>query len=432
MSQAAAFQRAILLYQQHRWDLAVAEFRRFLTGDPENAQAHAFLAFALVQLDDLDAALESARQAVKLAPDEELSYAALATAHAQREEFDDALTAIQTAIRIDPDDASLRGREAQIHLHCERWQQALDAANAGLALEPHDSDCLNLRSVALTRLGRGDEATDTLDASLARDPDNPYTHQSRGYALLQQRDIDGALHHFQEALRRDPTLDGARAGLAEAIKARNPVYRWVLAWYLWLGRFPPARRIQILVGAWVGALLIGRILESAGLPEAAGVARYSWLIVVLLTACAVPLFNLLLLLHPLGRHALDPRSRRDAMVLGLAFLGALFVSSHALFAAPAPWSHFGWLFWWLALLPISAIGLFHNHGRTALQVFSVGLVGAWVWWAISIESIDFSRGAPDQAVIDLHASWIQNLLLAAALSTWFVLLAPKGRRRRSR
>ena len=67
--------------------------------------------------------------------------------------------------------------------------------------------------------------------SLAHDPENPYTHQARGFALLQQGDAKGALVHFQEALRRDPQSRGARAGLVEALKAQNPLYRVVLAWF---------------------------------------------------------------------------------------------------------------------------------------------------------------------------------------------------------
>src|SRR5690606_22813560 len=159
-----------------------------------------------------------------------------------------------------------------IRFRQERWDDAVQAADAGLAIEPQDTDCLNLRSLALTKLGRGKEATASVEASLAHDPNNPYTHQAIGFAKLHQGDAKQALVHFQEALRRDPTLDGARQGLVEALKAGNPIYRTVLGWFLWLERFEPQRRTQILIGIWIATMVLRRLLAKAGYENAALVA----------------------------------------------------------------------------------------------------------------------------------------------------------------
>ena len=446
MQTDARWQRAALLFDQQRWDLAVRELHALLAESPGHAHAHALLAQALARGDTLDEALAAARQAIALAPDADFAHGALAFVHWQRDELDDALAANARAIDLDPADAHHRVIRAQLLLLQRRWRDALAAADAGLALDPQHTDCLNLRALALMRLGRAAEATDTVDASLAREPDNPYTHQARGFALLHRGDARGALHHFQEALRRDPTLDGARMGLVEALKARNPLYRVVLAWFLWLERFAGPRQVAILIGVWFASRLASRSLAAAGHETAATVVSFSWLGFVLLTACAVPIFNLLLLLHPLGRHALERTARNDALLLGGTVLVLAAVALHA-WLGDAAWSRRGWVFWLVFLLPVAGLGVFGpGWGRRVLQAFCVAAIAVWVWWCVRLEhlvadavarapaSVRADRAeqelAPLLAPVREHSALLGSLVLAVALSTWFVLLAPKGRRRR--
>ena len=454
MSTEAHWQRAVLLFQQQRWDHAIHELRGVLAQEPDHAFAHALLAQALAQTDALDEALREAHAAIGLAPDADFTHYSLAVVHQARDELPPAAEAVLRAIELDPDDANSRAMLAQIRMRQRRWADALAAADEGLALDAEHTDCLNLRSLALTKLGRGAEATDTVDASLAHDPDNPYTHQARGFALLQQGDAHGALHHFQEALRRDPSLDGARAGLVEALKARNPLYRLVLGWFLWLDRFSNARRLQIAFGLWLLARFGAEGLEQANLPLAATVVRFSWLGFVLLTACTVPLFNLLLLLHPIGRHALERTARYDALLLGACLVVGLGVGLHA-WLMPAIWSYLGWIFWLVFLLPVASIGLFHpGWGRRTMQGFCAGCLVFWLWWCIQIESAPPAEPAsPPAPQAPAQGEWNSSgsvaspqqiahwkrlagqhndLVLAIVLSTWFVLLAPKGRPRRRR
>lgn len=444
MHSEAIWQRAVLLAGQQRWDLAGKELRNLLAQEPDHAPAHALLAQVLTRTGDLDGALHEAQAAVGADPELDFAHGVLAQVLWQRDELPAAATAIAQAIALDPDDASHHALLSQIRLSQRRFDDALAAADDGLRVNPQDTDCLNLRSLALTRLGRGSEATDTLDASLAHDPENPYTHQARGWALLHQGDPRGALVHFQEALRRDPQLRSARAGLVEALKAQNPLYRVVLAWFLWLERFSGARQMQIALGLWLLARVAATGLDGAGAPVAADVVRYSWLAFVLVTACAVPIFNLLLLLHPIGRHALERRPRRDALWLGATVVSALGVGLARLFSEQV-WTQ-GWLFWLILLMPVAGIGLFEpGWGRRTLQAFCAAAAATWIGWAIAAHRWVANAmavaapngGEPDpvrmKAALEAtrgEVDWLGTLILATALSTWFVLLAPKGRARR--
>lgn len=414
----------------------MAELRALLTEAPDHAPAHALLALTLLQLDRVDEARDEAQRAIASDPESDFAYGALAAVLLAKHDHEGALAAARRAIELDPDDVHHRATSAQALYAARRFEEALAAANDGLELYPQDVDCLNLRSAALTKLGRSAEANDAGEAALAKDPDNPWTHHARGYALLNQGDPKGALHHFQEALRRDPSMDGARAGLVEALKARNPFYRVVLGWFLWLDRFSQGKQRQILIGAWLGAMFASRGLRSAGHESAAAVVSFSWLAIVFVTALTVPIFNLLLLLHPVGRHALDRQSRRDALLLGVAMLATTFVCVHA-WLGDSLWSKRAWPFWVVYLLPVAGIGTFWSGwARHVLQWFCVILLGAWVWWLVRAWMLESAAANGSHDAIDALRAHFQldaTLLLAAAFSTWFVMLAPKGHppRRRS-
>lgn len=449
----AAWQRAILLYQQRRWDLAEQELRGVLAQNPDFAPAHAMLGIVLSNADNLDDALAHARQSVTIDPENDFGFYAIAVVQVARNDLKAAVDAAESAIEIDPEDVQHRGLLGQIQFAQNRWEDALKAADAGLALEPEDTGCLNLRSLTLTKLGRTDEATASVHASLKHDPENPHTHQALGYAKLHQGDAKQALTHFQEALRRDPTLDGSRAGLVEALKARNPIYRMVLGWFLWLERFEPQRRLQILIGLWVSAQVGRRLLAGAGYDTAAQIVSYSWLGFVLLTACAVPIFNLLLLVHPVGKHALERTARNHALLLGSCLLIATgFFIAHALTdqvrSATDLVMREGRWFWLIYLMPIAGLGLFYNGwAQRVLQAVCGALLLGWIWWAWDIYALlddSVMRGTvgdptAQAALLDRIRetlgplqSFLGNLILAAALSTWFVVLAPKGHRKRHR
>ena len=65
------FQRAIILYQQAKYDLAEKELWRALAADPNSAEAHRLLSLTLNAQGKYSGALREARKAIHLAPDAE-------------------------------------------------------------------------------------------------------------------------------------------------------------------------------------------------------------------------------------------------------------------------------------------------------------------------------------------------------------------------
>lgn len=322
--------RAHLLYQQSRFAQAELEVRRVLNELPHDPQAHALLALCLVRQDKLDEAQEEAQQAIVLAPDWANSHYTLSIVLERRKRYAEAERAAREAVRLEPLDADYHAQLAAIRFHQEKWKETLEAALEGLSHEAEHEGCNHLRTMALTKLGRKAEAVASVDAVLQRAPDDPMAHANKGWALLHQGKPKPALEHFREALRIDPTFEYAQAGIVEALKARNPIYRWMLAYFLWMARLSNGARWGVVIGGYFGAKFLNQIARNS--PD---LAVWIWpililyLVFVLLTWFAYPLFNLLLRFNKFGWYALTRDQRAASNWFGaclMLLVGALIAA----------------------------------------------------------------------------------------------------------
>jgi tetratricopeptide (TPR) repeat protein len=305
---SAHFQRAIILIDQSRHAQAEAELRQALAADPDDALAHAFLALCLAKREAFEDATREAQAAIALAPDLAFAHYVLASVLEDRNRYDEALAAIEEAIRLDPEDADYYALLAGIRMGERKWALALAAAEEGLRIDAENVGCTNLRAMALVKLGRREEAGVTIDAALAKDPENAVTHANQGWTLLEQGEPKKAMEHFREALRLEPELDWARAGIVEALKARNLIYGLMLRYFLFMARLGRAAQWAIIIGGYLAYRFLSHMADAN--PD---IAPYLWPILVayiifaLLTWIAYPFFNLLLRIHPFGRYALSRR-----------------------------------------------------------------------------------------------------------------------------
>jgi tetratricopeptide (TPR) repeat protein len=315
--------RAVLLLQQSRYDLAEQELRRVLAETPHDAQAHALLSVALAPQNKLDDAQAEAEQAIVLAPDWAYSHYCRSVVLENRKRFKEAEESAREAVRLDPSDADNYARLAATLFAQRKWQPTLDAALEGLAHNAEHAACSHLRTMALTNLNRKEEALASVDASLARDPDNALAHCNKGWALLHQGQPRQALEHFREALRLEPNFEYARLGMVEALKAHNPIYRWMLAYFLWMARLSSGARWGVILGGYFGYKILGNVAEqNPALAPYILPLLIAYVVFVALTWFAMPLFNLLLRFNRFGRHALS----RDQRVAANWFAACLAVT----------------------------------------------------------------------------------------------------------
>jgi tetratricopeptide (TPR) repeat protein len=349
-------ERGWLLARQGRVELAEREYRMALSDDPHDALAHALLAMLLADQEPRHAdALEEAHAAIGLAPDEAFGHYAEAYVHLQADRWDDAERAARAAILIDPDDPANHTALAAALLGRRRWAESLAAADEALALDPAHATALNLRAQALIHLNRRDEADATLHGALAHDPENADTHANRGWALLHRGDRRGALDHFREALRLDPQSEWARAGLAEALKAGNPLYAAMLRYFLWMQRIEPRTQWMVVVGGLLGFQVVRRISrENPALAPWLTPLVVAYAAFVLLSWTAPQIFNAVLLASRDGRYALSHEQRRSGACMA-AGVGALLTLGLAALVTREWWAINGAILFAAMLIPLAAV-----------------------------------------------------------------------------
>ncbi|MGW4632624.1 tetratricopeptide repeat protein, partial [Nocardia sp. NPDC004415] len=176
--------RAAVLIDLGRYDAAADALAPLLATDPDNSDAHAYLAYARVRAGEDTAAAGSARTALRLRPDNVFAWKLLVLAELELWRADEPA---RTA-----------------HLDAAR-----DAAERCVELEPWSPECHRLHALVLAP--RDDVAAlAAIDTALELDPDDPgLLHVVRGRVLWQEA---GALSpwglaardSFVEALRLDP------------------------------------------------------------------------------------------------------------------------------------------------------------------------------------------------------------------------------------
>lgn len=320
---SANLEKATLLFERNRFREAEEELRFAVAQEPEDGYAHALLAITLSRQGRHLEAVEMARIARGLTPDDSYCSFAHALVLNEMDKLVEARQAILDAIRMNPYDARYYRVLSQTYAEEHNWSDALSAAEEGLRIDPQSIGCANLRAIALVQLGRKGEAGATISSALERDPSNPYSHANQGWTLLHQNKPQEAMAHFGEALRLEPNMQWAQAGIVEAMKARNYIYRVMLSYFLWMSRLSTRARWGIILGAFFGYRFVTTLSETS--PTLASILQpliYLYLLFVYLTWTSPTLFDLFLRFNKFGRLALPRRkivaSNWVALCLGAA------------------------------------------------------------------------------------------------------------------
>lgn len=310
--------RARALFNSGRYASARDEASTAVAEDPDEVEAYALLALSFSKLKDHRNALDTARKAVAVDPDWSYPQYILGVVALNAGKLADAQRAAVAALNLDSGQAHHYALLARIRFNQTQWKDCLALCDEGLRIDPDDEDCLTVRGLVLPKLGRNADAIDTLKRTIAQDPDDSHSHAAQGWAMLHAKRYDEALTHFKEALRINPTSEYAREGLLQSLRARHRVYRLFLTYFLWLGKLNGSVRSAFTLGTYVVARAL--IMISNRNPTLApyllpiGAAYF---VFVILFWMSVPLFNLTLRLHPLGKLALTQTERMESSVFGM-------------------------------------------------------------------------------------------------------------------
>jgi tetratricopeptide (TPR) repeat protein len=412
-------ERATLLLEQSRYEMAEKELRLALAESPNDATAHALLGLCLSYLQQYQEATQAAETAISLEPDTPFPHYILAYILCDRRQLELAEKSVMEAIRLNPYQGSYFALLARCKYNQKLWDQALLAANQGLAIEAENVECLNYRALCLSQLGRGEEALATVEGAISASPEDATSYASSGWILLSHgKSPDKALEYFREALRINPNLEWARQGVIEALKAQNPVYRMILRYFLWSSRLTQRNRWIFAVGLYFAIRLLLAGLNQAGFSQLVAVVAAVYLIFVILTWVADPLFTLLLRFNKFGRLALSKteiqQSNWWAACFGTAIASLIlwiFTNNNtALISAIA-----------FCLLLIPSAAMFHCEAgwtRNAMRIYTGVLA------ILGLVSIVLSMFSKSLWLIPMIA-FLVSAIASSWVATWLTGIKPK-------
>jgi tetratricopeptide (TPR) repeat protein len=313
----------VLLIEQKKYSDAERILKDLLSHDPNNIHFLSLLAEIHIQNDRFAAARQIVDNAIGLSPDTAHLFYMKSRIALAEEQYDDAEANLNEAIQRDPYDADYFAFFSQVKLMRKDLTRALELADRALAIDSENLLALNSRSTALLKLDRKEESFNTIKGALREDPNNAYTHANYGWGLLEKGDHRKALEHFREALKNDPSYVYAQAGMVEALKATNPVYRLFLKYAFFMGNLTAKYQWAVILGFYFGV----RFLRSVA---AANEALQPFLIPVIIVLTLVafstwiiePVSNLFLRFNRFGQFLLDKKEKMSSNFVAGSF--ALF------------------------------------------------------------------------------------------------------------
>lgn len=408
------FQRARLLLEQSRYKMAEEELRQALAESPNDAGTHALLGLCLSCQQRYQEATQEAETAIALAPHSPFSHYILGYILCERHQLAIAENSIREAIRLNPYEASYFALLARCHHQQKLWRESLAAANQGLAIDPKDVECLNYRALSLSQLGRGPEAIATVKSAIATSPQDAASYANSGWILLSHGGCQHkALEYFREALRLNPTLEWARQGIVEALKAKNPVYRLMLRYFLWSNRLNPHMSWVFAIGLYFAVRILLAAIASSGLTSLVAILAIAYLLFVIFSWIADPLFTLFLRWDKFGRLVLSEEEIQQSNCWSACFFTAiaflvLWLCTQNITAL------LGAIVFDLLLIPVAAT--FHcqkGWTRKAMAIYTIILA------LLSISTVILS--ILSVAVRQLDWLWFLPMILffiGALLSSW--------------
>ncbi|MBC8404285.1 MAG: tetratricopeptide repeat protein [Planctomycetes bacterium] len=323
-------QRAQLLMEQRRPKEAEELIRSYLLEEPNDVDGHTQLAWALFMQDQNKAALTVANQAVGMEPTWDHAHWIKGMILVDLKQWKEARVCARQAIALDPSDPDNYALSSQIYVNLRNWKDAIHEAKLGLALDPEHSTCRHLLSHSLARIGEKGMARESLATGLSQNPMDPDAHVQLGFNCLSTGEHARALQAFEEALRLDPEHEGAREGLVEAMKAKNPIYGFMLRGFMRLSSLPP----RVLLFMFIGLFVLNRVARNLRRTHPdwewfLEPINWLYLTVIGLMWFAESFFDLLLLSSRSGRHALIGAPRLRAQLFGaslvlIASCGAIY------------------------------------------------------------------------------------------------------------
>ena len=319
MTKDIRLSKVSILIQQEKYREAEHLLSDLLTEDSTNSHYLSLLSEVYLQQEEFEKALQIVENAIGLVPDApKLFYLKSRIVFAQ-DNLDEAEKNINQAIELDPYDARYFALWATMKLDRNQFEEALELANKALKMDAENLLALNARSTALNKLNRTAESFETIERALREDPNNAYTHANYGWGLLEKGNHKEALVHFKESLATDPNFEYAQAGMMEALKATNPIYRLFLKYSFFMNNLTEKYQWGILIGFYIVLRVLRQIAKNN---EELQPFLIPLIIVFALMAFSTwiitPISNLFLRFNKYGQLLLNKKEKRSSNFVAIS------------------------------------------------------------------------------------------------------------------
>jgi tetratricopeptide (TPR) repeat protein len=212
---------------------ALAEWRKAVEFDPQDAQARYFLAVALDQQGQHDEAILQYRKDVELNPNDAPGYSGLAADLARAGKLEDAISVYKKSLEVHPRNPKDEEQLAELLIEGGRNDEALGHLNRALAVDPEFADVHNMLGIMLARAGRLDDGVAHLKKAVALNP-NAFDYRfNLGRVLAARHSFAEAIPHFEKAVELSGGHEPQSLDSLEMLAAM----------YSEVGRFPDAARV---------------------------------------------------------------------------------------------------------------------------------------------------------------------------------------------
>ena len=249
-----------VLFDQKRYDEAVAVCRVAIEQRPDHAKAHNIMGAALHRLGRFEEAEIYLRRAIQINPQIQNTHAHLGAALTKQGWLEEAITAYRVAIEQRPDHFEAHFNLGALFNALERFEEAEKHLRRAIQINPQNTDFHQELAEVLFRMGqsaqeneqpevaaeyymrtleidphytkairrlahlrseqqRYDEALELFQRLVDINPSNAVAQENMGVVLFYLGRSDEALQRFDQALSLDPTLENARANREALLEA---------------------------------------------------------------------------------------------------------------------------------------------------------------------------------------------------------------------
>ena len=209
------------LLAQGRTDEAIVRFEQSLALNPDRAEVHNNLGVALAAHGKNAQAIAHYQQALVLNPDYADALDNLGVALATQGRTAEAVVHYERALAVRPDHANAHNNLGLALAAQGRIAEAMACYQRALGIQPDHANAHTNMGLTLAAQGRIEHAIVFLKRAVVLNPRNAVTHNNLGVALASQGRTADAITQYQRSLALNPNYAGAHNNLGVALAAQG-------------------------------------------------------------------------------------------------------------------------------------------------------------------------------------------------------------------